>query len=72
MTCRNVTALIRRPTTAWTRWQNDGTWDRVLDALRLKADEAGLLDYSQWNADSTSIRATRAAGGAVLKKGRKP
>lgn len=53
------------------RWQRDGTWDRVLATLRLKADERGLLDYSQYNADSTSIRATRAAGGAVKKKGRK-
>jgi len=50
------------------RWQRNGTWDRVLAALRLKADEAGLLDYTQFNADSTSIRATRAAGGAQKKR----
>ena len=50
------------------RWQRDGTWDKVLAALRLKADERGLLDYSQYNADSTSVRATRAAGGAQKKR----
>src|SRR4028119_2412261 len=29
------------------RWQRNGTWERVLAALRWKADERGLLDYSQ-------------------------
>ncbi|MBC7784387.1 MAG: transposase [Burkholderiales bacterium] len=53
------------------RWQRDGTWDKVLCALRLRADERGLLDYSQYNADTTSIHATRAAGGARKKAGRK-
>ena len=48
----------------FTRWRRDGTWDRVLRSLRLKADRAGLLDWAQWNFDSTSIRATRAAAGA--------
>ena len=47
-----------------TRWKKDGTFDRMLAALRLKADSRGLLDWSQWNADSTSIRASRAAAGA--------
>jgi transposase len=53
------------------RWQRDGTWDRVLSALRLTADARGLLDYTQYNADSTSVRATRAAGGAQKKVGRR-
>jgi transposase len=53
------------------RWQRDGTWDKVLQALRLKAGVAGLLDYTQYNADTTSVRATRAAGGAQKKTGRR-
>ena len=53
------------------RWQRNGTWDNVLATLRLKADQRGLLDYSQYNADSTSIRATRAAGGAKKKPARR-
>jgi transposase len=53
------------------RWQRDGTWDRVLAALRLRADAAGLLDYAQFNADSTRVRATRAAGGAQKKRARR-
>lgn len=48
-------------------WRADGTWEKVLHALRLAADEEGLLDYSQWNADSTSVRATRAAAGGGKK-----
>ena len=51
----------------FTTWRGDGTWEKILHTLRLKADEKGLLDFSQWNADSTSIRATRAAAGG--KKG---
>jgi transposase len=53
------------------RWQRDGTWDKVLKALRLKAGVAGLLDYTQYNADTTSVRATRAAGGAQKKTARR-
>lgn len=45
-------------------WRRDGTWEEILRRLQLKADRKGLLDYSQWNMDSTSVRATRAAGGA--------
>jgi transposase len=49
----------------FTRWRRDGTWDRLLHRLQLRADKKGLLDFSQWNIDSTSVRATRAAGGAL-------
>lgn len=51
-------------------WQRDGTWQRVLSRLQLRADKAGLLDYAQWNIDSTSIRATRHAAGARQKRAR--
>src|ERR1700734_927090 len=48
-------------------WRRDGTWERILAALRLEADAQGLIDWEQWNADSTSIRATRHAAGARKK-----
>jgi transposase len=48
----------------------DGTWERLLRALRVQADERGLIDWEQWNADSTSVRATRHAAGARKKGGR--
>jgi transposase len=46
------------------RWRANGMWDHILATLRLHAGERGLLDATQWNVDTTSIRATRAAGGA--------
>ena len=52
-------------------WRADGTWERVLRDLRAKADEKGLIDWGQWNADSTSVRATRHAAGARKKRGPK-
>jgi len=54
------------------RWRRDGTWERVLQALRMQADAKGLIDWAQWNADSTSVRATRHAAGARKKGGPKP
>ena len=54
------------------RWRRDGTWERLLESLRLEADTRGLIDWEQWNVDSTSIRATRHAAGARKKGGRNP
>ena len=51
------------------KWRQDGTWERVLRSLRMKADGQGLIDWAQWNVDSTSIRATRHAAGARKKGG---
>jgi transposase len=52
------------------RWRADGTWERVLKTLRVELDRRGLLDWEQWNVDSTSVRATRHAAGARKKGGR--
>jgi len=55
----------------YVRWRRDGTWERILRAPQLKANEQGLLDWSQRNVDSTSIRASRhAAGGGKRGRGR--
>jgi transposase len=51
------------------RWRRDGTWDRIFQALQVKLDEHGKLDWEQWSLDSTSIRAHRAAAGARKKRG---
>ena len=53
------------------RWRRDGTWERLLQDLRIQADAQGLIDWEQWNADTTSVRATRHAAGARKKGGRK-
>ena len=52
------------------RWRRDGTFDRVLDRLRLRLDEAGLIDPDTWCVDGTSIRAGRPAAGGG-KRGRR-
>lgn len=53
------------------RWRGDGTWERVLRSLRVRADARGLIDWEQWNADSTSVRATRHAAGARRRRRRR-
>jgi len=45
------------------RWQADGTWDRVLQALQGEADAAGRLDW-EVAVDSTVVRAHQHAAGA--------
>ena len=49
------------------RWRQDGTWAKILDALLLRLDKAGLIDRDLWLVDATVIRATRAAAGAKKK-----
>ncbi len=52
------------------RWRLDGTWARILDALLLRLDQAGLIDRDLWMVDASIVRATRAAGGAKKKSRR--
>ena len=51
------------------RWEADGTFDRILARLQIELDERGLIDYSVWMVDSTSVRASRACAGAPKKRG---
>lgn len=53
------------------RWRSDGTLDRVVAHLQRDLDRAGLIDWSAFCLDSTSVRASRSAAGA-RKKGRRP
>jgi transposase len=53
----------------YTWWRRDGTWDRILRALQLKLDEAGVIDWEQWGLDATVVRAHRAAAGAPTVEG---
>ena len=50
------------------RWSADGTFERVLAALRLRLDQDGLLDLDTWLVDSTTVRATKSAAGGTKKK----
>ena len=53
------------------RWRQDGTWAKILDALLLRLDKAGLIERDLWCIDTTVIRAHQAAAGAK-KKSRPP
>ncbi|GLW35489.1 hypothetical protein Areg01_84240 [Actinoplanes regularis] len=48
------------------RWQRDGTWARILAALRAIADEAGRIVWDV-SVDSTVARAHQHAAGARKK-----
>src|SRR3954453_9031280 len=46
------------------RWQQDGTWEKVLQALLAEADAQGELALVQAAVDSTTVRAHQHAAGA--------
>jgi len=45
------------------RWSRDGTLDRILEALQVRLDEAGRIDWELFCIDGSSVRASRAAAG---------
>lgn len=49
------------------RWRKDGTFDRVLKALRIRLDKEGHIDWDLWCVDGSSVRASRSAAGASKK-----
>jgi transposase len=46
------------------RWSQDGTWGQLLEALHIRLDEAGRIDWDLFCIDGSSIRASRDAAGA--------
>ncbi len=53
----------------FTVWSHDGTLAKVVAALQEKLEVTGQLDWVQFNIDGTTVRASRAAGGARKKGG---
>ena len=51
------------------RWRDDGTWAKLLGALLRSADRAGLIDWSLFCVDSTTVRASRSAAGGKNRPG---
>jgi transposase len=45
------------------RWRRDGTWDKMLEALQIRLDGEGRIDWDLWCVDGTNVRASRAAAG---------
>jgi transposase len=49
------------------KWRRGGVFDRIVEALQVKLDQNGLIDWELWCVDGASVRATRAAAGADKK-----
>jgi transposase len=49
------------------KWRRSGVFDRIVEALQVKLDQNGLIDWDLWCVDGASVRATRAAAGADKK-----
>lgn len=45
------------------RWRREGTWDKMLEALQIRLDREGRIDWDLWCVDGTNVRASRAAAG---------
>ncbi len=48
-------------------WRRGGVFDRILDALHIRLDREGKIDWDLWCIDGSSVRASRAAAGAGKK-----
>jgi transposase len=48
-------------------WRADGTYDRILQAMQIRLDQEGKIDWDLWCIDGSSVRASRAAAGACKK-----
>ena len=49
------------------KWRKIGVFAKVIDALQVKLDERGLIDWELWCVDGAIVRAARAAAGADKK-----
>ena len=53
--------------TTFRRWRKAGVYDAILDALHVRLDQAGKIDWDLWCIDGTSVRGSRSAAGASKK-----
>ena len=49
------------------KWRKSGIYAALIEALQIKLDKAGLIDWDLWCVDGASVRAARAAAGARKK-----
>jgi len=52
------------------RWRRTGVFDKIVEALQVKLDDRGLIDWELWCVDGANVRAARAAAGADEKVSR--
>jgi transposase len=51
----------------FSKWRKAGVFAAVIDALQVRLDRDGLIDWDLWCVDGASVRAARAAAGARQK-----
>ena len=51
----------------YSHWRHDGVFDRVLQALQIRLDREGKIDWDLWCIDGSHVRAARCAAGAGKK-----
>jgi transposase len=49
------------------KWRKSGVFARIIEALQIKLDQQGLIDWDLWCVDGSNVRAARAAAGADKK-----
>jgi transposase len=49
------------------KWRKNGVFTTIVEALQVKLDKQGLIDWELWCVDGASVRAARAAAGAEKK-----
>src|SRR5882672_775807 len=49
------------------KWRKIGVFAKIIDALQVKLDERGLIDWELWCVDGAIVRAARADAGADKK-----
>jgi transposase len=48
-------------------WRRQGVYERILEALQVRLDQEGRIDWDLWCVDGTMVRASRSAAGAGKK-----
>jgi transposase len=51
----------------FSKWRREGIFGKIVEALQLKLDKDGLIDWDLWCVDGANVRAARAAAGADKK-----
>jgi transposase len=51
----------------YANWRRDGVFAGILQALQIKLDDEGLIDWELWCVDGANVRAARAAAGVDKK-----
>ena len=54
----------------FSQWRRRGVFAAMIEALQIKLDDRGLIDWNLWCVDGSNVRAARAAGGADKKASR--